>query len=374
MKQHEEVFFSVLRTALWKQPLVIPEGFKSWGAVMRMAKTQALTGLVSDVMLTTPEIFDNLPEQARQILQELPLNNMAMHTTLNNTLILVVTRLREHGIEPVLLKGQGVARYYPVPELRQCGDIDLYVGEKNYENAYDALLPIVTEIDEKEMIWHEVKHFHAKVGSVLIEIHRFADVNISPKLNEKYQKYAEEGLSKDLVPIDFGGISVLTPSVTFNVYCVFNHLWHHFLTSGVGLRQVCDFAVLLNSCDVDKPYLKEILTEMRVMEVWQAIGCILVEYIGLPMEKMPFYAPISKRRMSRVLSRIMIEGNFGQSSQFGRKRTGNYLFDKAISFNYHIKRHSSIFLVFPDWALRQIAYTFKAGFRQVFKDLKSRQK
>lgn len=372
MKQYEEVFFSVLRTALWGHPLDIPEGFKDWGKVMKLAKTQALTGLVGDVMLTTPRILNSLPEQAVAVLQEIPLNNMAMHTTLNNTLILVVTTLREHGIEPVLLKGQGIASYYPVPQLRQCGDIDLYVGEENYEKAYDVLLPLVSEIDQREAIWTEIKHFHCKIGSVLLEVHRFSDVNFSSRLNKIYQKYSAEGLNNNLVPVDFCGTQVLTPSDDFNLYYIFNHLWHHFMASGIGLRHLCDLAVFLNTHEVNKQYLSRILTEMKAMKPWQSIGAILVQYLGLPQERMPFYAPLSERKAKVIFDRIFAEGNFGHYSIAVRHRTGFYMWEKAVSLANHIKRHLLLLTVFPSQSVMQIRYTLKSGFRQVFKDLKAK--
>jgi hypothetical protein len=129
MKQYEEVFFSVVRAALWKTHVEVPEGFADWSKVLKLAKAQTLTGLVADVLLGNAEIRAQLPEQAVAKLQGAVRNNMLMHNMLNNTLILVVSKLRENGVESVLLKGQGIARNYPVPELRQCGDIDLYVSD-----------------------------------------------------------------------------------------------------------------------------------------------------------------------------------------------------------------------------------------------------
>jgi len=374
MKQYEEVFFSILKTALWGHPLDIPEGFKLWGKVMKLAKIHALTGLVGEVMMTAPRILNTLPEQAVATLQEIPLSNMAIHTMLNNTLILVVTTLREHGIDPVLLKGQGVAKYYPVPELRQCGDIDLYVGEQNYETAYDALRPIVTEIEDKETIYDEVKHFHAKLGSVLVEVHRFAEVNANPKYDRVYQKYASEGLSRNLVAIDFGRVRVNTPADDFNVYYIFNHLWHHFMTSGVGLRQVCDLAIFLNTHNVNEDYLRNILTEMNAMSSWNAVGNLLVSYLGLPVDRIPLCSPMPKWKV-RLLSRMILnEGNFGQKTNFTRTRSKSYLAEKATSLFCHLKRQFLIFLILPGVALRQLQHILSAGFRQVFIDMTGRSR
>lgn len=51
----------------------------------------------------------------------------------------VVTRLREHGVEPVLIKGLAVARLYPAPLVRTAGDIDLVVRDGDYATAKAAL-------------------------------------------------------------------------------------------------------------------------------------------------------------------------------------------------------------------------------------------
>ena len=374
MKRYEEVFFEIVRSALWRTPAEIPSDFTDWASLIRLAKAQALMGLVGDVLLTTPHIISSFPPVVVQKLQEIPMNSMAMHTMLNNTVILVVTQLRKHGIEPVLLKGQGIARYYAVPELRQCGDIDIYVGEENYEAAYHALMPIVTEIDDRDTIYKEVKHFHAKAGSVLIEVHRFADVNAYPKLDKVYQKYASEGLSRNLVAVDFGGVTVHTPSDDFNVYYIFNHLWHHFMTYGVGLRQLCDLASFLNTHVVDEEYLHKLLTEMKALSSWNAVGNLLVSYLGLPSDKMPFYSPMPKWKVRLMLRIILNEGNFGQGTSFTRVRSKNYLREKVTSLFGHLKRQFLIFLILPGVALKQLFHLLRAGFRQVFKDLKLKRK
>ena len=369
MKQYEEVFFELLRAGLWRTPAHVPSDFRDWASVMKIARSQAVTGLVGDVLLTSPDILSTVPAPIQQKLQDIPLNNMAMHTTLNNVLALAVTTLRKHGIEPILLKGQGIAEYYPVPQLRQCGDIDLYVGEAKYVLANEALKSVVTEIDGLDEIYNYRKHFHAKVGAVLIEVHRFADIKQTAELNALYQKYAADGFSRNLVPVELCGVSVMTPSDDFNTYYIFNHLWHHFLSAGIGLRQLCDLAVFLATHDVNKTYLEEILTSMKEMKPWQTIGNILVDYLGLSKDKMPFYVQVSKRKQERIINRILLEGNFGHSSRMGRARGNNYLKGKWLSLVYYVRRHSSIFLVFPRWSLIQLCYTFQVGMKVVFKDI-----
>ena len=123
----EQVFYSIIRASLWNASVEIPNGFHDWGAIMKLAKTQALMGLVADVLLTRSEIRESLPPKLVERLQDIPMTNVGMHSQMNMTLQLLVLTLRKAGIEPVLLKGQGLSRYYPTPELRQCGDIYMLV-------------------------------------------------------------------------------------------------------------------------------------------------------------------------------------------------------------------------------------------------------
>lgn len=374
MKQYEEVFFTVLRTALWGHPLDIPEGFKDWGKVMKLAKTQALTGLVGDVMKTTPAVFESLPAQGAARLQEIPLDQMAKYATSNNALVLVVSTLRKNGVESVLLKGQGVGRNYPVPALREYGDIDLYVGEENYAKAYDILLPVVTEIDDRKELESQTKHFHAKVGPVAVEIHRFASVFDRPKMNKAFQKYARKGLTENLVPMEVAGQVVNTPADDFNVYYIFNHLLHHFYTSGVGLRQVCDLMCLLHERNgkYDETVLKEILTEMGEMEAWQVFGCLMVDELGLPESDFPFYNPKKRDKAHMMLKRILVEGNFGHNRPYIVNPEWGYFRRKYQSLKYNLTRISGVARIFPEAMFYRFFYMFKRGFEVVWKDLKAR--
>lgn len=375
MKQYEKVFFSILRTAMWGVPVEIPQGFRDWKYVMKMAKAQALQGLVTDVFLTTPEIVSVLNPKAVGRLQEVPLNNMAMHTSLNNTLILILNTLRAAGVEPVLLKGQGLSLNYPVPQLRQCGDIDLYVGVENYMKAYDALLPIVTEIDGRSEAESETKHFHAKIGSVFIEVHRYASVLSSRRMNRIYQRYESEGLANNLVPVSLGVVTVNTPAADFNIYYIFHHLWHHFLTSGIGFRHFCDLALLLHARhgSIDLAYLEKILNDMGEMVPWQVLGCVMVDVLGLPQEEFPFYDASQRKKLDHLMGIIIREGNFGHEAAYQRGSGYSYIGGKLHSLRYNIRRISNVAKIFPREMLSRFYYMLVDGTVRVFKEYPSRK-
>lgn len=81
-------------------------------------------------------------------------------------------------------------------------------------------------------------------------------------------------MHSDLVPLDFVDAEVMTPSVDFNVFFIFNHFWHHFIADGVGLRQMCDWVRLLhvNQGNINLDYLSDVLCKMKLMKEWKVFG------------------------------------------------------------------------------------------------------
>ena len=374
MTEHEKVFFSILRSALWGGPVEVSTGFSLWADVVKLAKSQALMGLVAEVLLTRSEIRESLPSNFVTRLQTVARTNVGMHSQMNMTLQLLVLTLRNEGVEPVLLKGQGLAKNYPTPELRQCGDIDIYVGEENYEKAYEAILPIASEIDDKSKIWNWM-HFDAKIGSVMVEVHQKADVMYSRKKEKTYRGYMIQGLSKGLRPIRFGDVDVMTPNDTYNAFYVFYHLWRHFSTSGVGLRQFCDWACFLHAHvgKLDLPYLKKMLDDLGFMKPWQVLGCFLVKDLGLPEEEFPFYDKKYVGKVDRVREYVMTDGNFGTNVSAGREKSRGYLHGKWVSLKYHILRFFRMFAIFPKQTMMRLFYMLRDGIAQVFKDIRKKK-
>lgn len=371
MTKVEDIFFSLLRAALWETDVQIPEGFAQWGRIIHLARTQALSGLIGDVLLSDEAVRNSLPVKFVEGLQDIPKVNIGMHVKMNRALQLLVMTLNQNGIKSVLLKGQGLAQYYPVPELRQCGDIDLYVGEENYEKTYDAIRPIVSEIDDKDKIWRFM-HFHAKVGSVVIEVHHKADVMYSRKKEKIYREFMLKGLTEDLTPIKFGEVQVMTPNDTYNAFYVFYHLWRHFSTSGVGLRQFCDWTCFLHTHvgKLDLPYLKTMLEKLGFMRPWQVFGCFLVKDMGLPKEEFPFYDERYASKVARVREYVMTDGNFGINVIAGRERKRSYLHGKWVSLKFHIMRFFRMFAIFPKHTMLRLYYMLRDGIAQVWKDLR----
>ena len=118
----QQQYLDVLRSAMWGGTLnSLPEDIPG---VLDIANRQK----------TRPMVLDALQKAGYEDPESLTLiyRNTSTHVKLNRNISRLVALFREAGIDPVLLKGQGIALNYPEPMLRECGDIDLYVGPEQY--------------------------------------------------------------------------------------------------------------------------------------------------------------------------------------------------------------------------------------------------
>lgn len=366
------LFFHILKSSLWGDKAILDASGLSRNDVMgalRIAKAQTVLGLVANEVLKTDSLSALLTDDDKAGLKRFVMSNLATGQMLNNALVSIVQELRKHGIDPVLLKGQGIAKYYPLPELRQCGDIDIYVGQEKFAKTCEVIGAMSTPEDHQGDI-PSLKHFHTRLGKAFIEIHRYTDVYFPNRLDHVYQKVSDEGMSAGLVPLDFAGVQVMSPAVDFNVFFIFNHFWHHFIADGVGLRQVCDWVMLLhaNCGKVNEAYLSDVLVKMGLMKQWQVFGCLAVEVLGLPQDEMPFYDAKYSRLASKVLDLMLLEGNFGQENHKSYKRPKGYVAGKLYSFMKRSQRNLRVLRLFPKEALMQWWKVLFVGVAVVFSE------
>lgn len=338
--------------------------------VLLLAKQQATTGLVC----STSDDPRCRQEMVRQIVS---------HEKLNSALKGVTSLLNDNGINNVLLKGQGLASYYSQPMLRNCGDIDIYVGKKNYAKA-SALLLDAAEKDaakdndtaDKDAVKKDAsviesrKHLTLSYHGVPVELHRISAVPPTPLKAKIYRKYEASGLTRNLVPVEIDGCKVNTPEDTFNALYIFIHFFYHFLSFGIGLRQVCDWTMFLYKRGkfVDRAKLENMLDALGLMKPWKTFGVIAVDTLGLPAGEMPFYDPSYSRKAQKVLERIFVTGNFGKNKAWKKYSRASYFMKKTSSVYLHTVNAVATFLIFPKQATLAYISMLVEGFRQVFRE------
>lgn len=366
MEQPGNTLLALLRSALWSRPVEGLTETPDWNKVLTLAKEQTVLGLVSDAIGRMPE---NLRPSADAMhrLRFHVMRTCQAHAMLNRKLARTVDLLRSHDIHPVLFKGQGLALEYPDPMLRQCGDIDLYVGPDDYLKACRTVLEAYgSDGHESE----SAKHMHIDSDGVTIELHRIAENLPGPFADRRYQKWTRMNLEhREQRHVDIGGTSVDLPPVDFNVVYVMNHAWHHFMNGGVGLRQFCDWTMFVHNHhkEMDIKQIESDLKSFGLWKAWHLFSSIAVRHLGLPAEECPFYDGRYEAKADRVLEVIWMEGNFGKYAERRKVlRPQGYASGKLHSFRQTTLRYRGLMDICPEYVFKSWNHFFFNGIRYFF--------
>lgn len=339
-------FFSLLKAGLWgthPDESFFEEGRTAWEEIISLSVTQTVAALVFDGMEMLPS---NLRPPRPLFMKWFALVTRIEQTNdkLNRELAALQRLYNKHDIPFVLLKGQGCASIYPRPEHRQCGDLDLYIGRKNYDKVNNLIAGLGLELKPETE-----KHIGFVYKDVYVENHRYAARFYSPVQNRKLQRFANEWLNSPgkIWAVYDTGISLPAPG--FNVIYLLVHTLLHFISGGVGLRQVCDWTCTLKvyAGEIDRDRLLREIKLLKLDTAFAAFGYVAVKYMGLPAE----YLPLSVDKASDVgeflLSDILRGGNFGIGHGKDEHRPKSRWKGKLYSFRYICNRCREMSLLYP---------------------------
>jgi hypothetical protein len=404
MTPTQQQFISLLKCGLWgTHPTAAEFVSADWPAIVKMAKEQCVTALITDAM---NELAAGMPVGAATTTSTtrattaaeapagaaIPIDKTLLYKInfdavriaqrnahLNATLAEITDLLNANGIPSVILKGQGVAQNYRKPEQRMSGDIDLYVGEANYKKAIDILqhsgnqAVLQNPAGTMQKSNETVKHYHMQYGDVQVELHKFANYLYNPIENRYFQrltkKYLPEGREKSSFTISTTKIQ--TPPPQFDAVFLFSHLFHHFISGGIGLRQLCDWVRFLyvHKNEIDTTQLGTYLKKTGLLRAWKIFGYIAVDTLGLPTDFFPFYERLEEQG-EKVLERIYQGGNFGYYSEDKKNRPRSYIFGKMYGFWRTNIWYIKLINMFPkDALIGQFIYWF-SGVYHLFTDYK----
>ncbi|MBQ9231462.1 MAG: nucleotidyltransferase family protein, partial [Prevotella sp.] len=146
--------------------------------------------------------------------------------------------LSETNIHACLLKGQGMACYYPldVRKLRQPGDIDVYA-----DCSRERIDSFAQTHGTNKISWN-YRHIHLHIWKdTLVELHYRIEYFYNPFKNLKFQQF----LRNNKEHLFYAESAFVAPSLTMNLFYALLHIYNHVLSSRIGLKQVIDYYFLL---------------------------------------------------------------------------------------------------------------------------------
>ena len=323
----DNLLFEILRGELWGTELSFSQlSHEDFQELMEMANEQTVTGLVGDCL-----IKNNIKLEREDALG-LYAKMKAIEKTngrVNENLVNFVSFMERKGIDYIIVKGQVAGSFYPNPDARMSGDVDLYFVGDNYQKIKSL---VEQRLGKQLSKLSDGKHVEFEVNGVIFELHD----KLSRLATRKHQAYWDQMIDNAILEgtdtVNIAGKEIKTLSATYNAMYIFVHLFYHMTASGVGLRQLCDWARVLctndnvnvndncftehkdtktqkfnDNLNIDANRLEEILKELGYFKAYKAMGAFLVEYLGLPEEKFPFALNEKDRKWVKTIKKNILK-------------------------------------------------------------------
>lgn len=267
-----------------------------WNGALAIANSQAMVG----VLLSAIEILETQPPKIL-LLQWIGLSQMVEQESVRmaEAGVAVVKYFHENGFACQILKGSSVGRYYPQPNRRTSGDIDIWL-DGGRKRIYDFARAFDKGGKLYGVNYHHI-HFHL-IEDVHIEVHIWPSYLSSPLRNWRLHRFCR--LHKPTMESD-------KPSLAFDRVFVLLHCYNHFCGHGVGLRQIMDYYYVLKQGFTEDERKDAVywIKELGMSRFARGMMWVLREYFGLEEQYLLIRHDEKEGRF--IISEVLQTGNMG---------------------------------------------------------------
>ena len=215
----------------------------------------------------------------------------------------ILDALVAQQIDCAVLKGMSVACHYPHPELRVPGDIDLLIGRTNLEAACKALEGIGFVVDQETDLHTEMRR-----KDVDVELHKKTTCFPDTEKGAWAAAYMERALQK-LCQHEISGSAFSTLQRPYQFISLLSHMSRHMCLSGIGLRQLCDWAVTVHQLreEIDQEDIA-VLESCGLLRFASVATRMCEKYLGLP--ECEWTQDVPEELVDAAMADMLESGNF----------------------------------------------------------------
>lgn len=294
---------AMVRAALWGGKPEIP-GPVDWVQVFRDLKDQACGALAVDALAGAEGVDAALGRQWMLYAMQ----NIRKWEQVMKAQTALTALLEDAGIPFVILKGFAAAMYYPKPEYRAMGDVDLIVAPEDFDRTEALMTANGYELRLRD---YERHHELFKDG-VEFELHRYYASMADPEAARSLDLRILEGMAS-VTPVTLGKFTVPVLPHEVNGLVLLVHINQHMET-GLGLRQIIDWMLFVDRHLDDKAWNSGFGADaerigLKTLAVTVTRMCQM--YLGL-REDITWCRGAEEDLCHEVMLLTMERGNFGQ--------------------------------------------------------------
>lgn len=244
----KDLFFELLQVAIGRRThLSRTPSSEEWEQLFLMAERQTVLGVC---FKTVKEMADSVPQPVYMKWLAMAAKIQQRNEEMNRKCAEVYEAIRREGFECVVLKGQGVAELYNINVnldlnlYRQSGDIDVWQWKEGFslkENRKEVIRFARTIQPDATGAEH---HVGVEWMGTDVELHYEPAYFCNPFANRRFRKWF---MDYDKSRFQFSDNGFCVPDTEFNRVFLLAHAFRHYISEGLGLRQVMDYYFLLRN-------------------------------------------------------------------------------------------------------------------------------
>ena len=303
MTVEQRDFLDLIRAYLNKESYQ-PDSHTNWLRMVYYAEIHNCRGVLYYMCRRLPEeqrpgpmLFGNLKQWY--------LADLAMHQIRESNMQEIFDAFGQADIPVCVCKGFVTKNYYPIPELREMGDVDAAVFPEQLYKAHEKMVELGAKAgEEKGYEWTYVRK------GIRIEIHS----NLFPEKswNEvDYGAYFEDAMQHTIETE--AGCLELQPEYHF--IFLMAHMAKHFYTGGVGLHMITDIAMFIQQFDqtLDWDWIWQELKTLHLAVLAKTMLQLSGEWFGISSQQIT--DRIDDALYEELSDQILEDGIFGFASK-----------------------------------------------------------
>lgn len=258
-------------------------GDLDWNRLMQLGYIHNIAGILGYMAMNYPICPE---ERLREPLRRLCLDTIVRYANQGALVEDLSRQMAGWGIDHIFMKGVILRDYYPVPELRTFGDIDLVIRPGDREKCDGLMRELGFQVKAD---WEPVYSYIR--GSEYYEIHsEIMEVDVSSRAD--YRGYFRE-MWGHTVPM---GEHCWQFRPEFHFLYMLTHIAKHVTGSGAGIRMYLDAAAFLRHFGdrLDWDYVRRELERLELGAFANVVLTLVQDWfeIGSPIPLMPVRAEI----------------------------------------------------------------------------------
>ena len=314
MNQTTQQLLSLLKLSLKDRQHFHQEesvSLEEYEAIFDLAEKHEVLVLLDNILnydLLSLALQNRLFKKTAQTVQK-GIKLQVMNTQINNLLL-------NKNIDAITLKGYSIARFYPVPEYRKSTDIDLLLLDKDQLAQAEQLLYSNGFTRSNDQFGNHHIVMMSEDGETL-ELHTSLAIDFKDDRLNDYLSWMHKQSRKHCYTYKDEEHSIIVYDTAWQGFYLMVHMIQHFVGSGFGLRNLCDWVVLWQNCEEEseREEFWQMAQESGTMEFAATITAICVDKLGLDLIKSPVPQEdlASKIQADELLEDILNAGEFGYS-------------------------------------------------------------